>query len=587
MPDHHFLSDLLALLVASIGAAVAMRALGQSTILGYLVTGLLIGPAALGLLHGESIATLAEVGVSLLLFTIGIELSPAQLAKIRRIAVGGGSLQVGATALVFALAAGIATGRPLEAAFLGCAVALSSSAIILKTLADRGDLDAPYTSATTGVAIFQDIATLPMMVILPALALGGSGAAGGGAPGLADLALPVLAALGRAAAILAILYVASRFIVDRFLYAVARTRSPEVFILAVAALILAAAYGAALAGLSLALGAFVGGIMLAESKYSHQILADVTPFRGVFQAIFFVSIGMLIDVRWALAHLGLVAAATAAVIAGKTLVAALALAAVGVPARVATATGIVLSSIGEFSLLIVAQGHRLGAIGDDAYQLALAASFGTMALAPPLIANVRRIVDLLARALPGGLGKKLAGASDERLAAAAGALSGHVIICGFGPVGRDVAMFCLDHGVGFVAIELNPKTVKEFSEKGIRIFFGDFSNAVVLEQAGVAHARALVVAAPDTPSAVRAIRTALGLHPGLEVVARTKYRGDVEKILAAGAKEVVEEEFETALEMVARLSKGLALPRAVVAEHMAGQRLERYGLEDAAPPPPA
>jgi len=570
------LTSLFQILAFATPSALLLLRLGQSPIVGYLLAGLVIGPGGLALLPEAAVVEFSEVGVSLLLFTIGMELSLGRLSELRRIALGGGALQVVGTGAAAALGLALLTGRPLEAVYVGCAVALSSSAIVLKTLADRGDLDAPHAGPATAIAIFQDLSTLPMLVVLPALAAGGAGGAGAGAV-LADVGV----AIAKAAALLGVLYFGSLYFVDRFLYFVARLRSQEVFILAATVLILVAAWGSRLVGLPLSLGAFVAGILLAESKYASQVLADVNPMKGIFQAIFFVSIGMLLEPAYVLAHPLPVLGAVAAVIVGKALAAALALWTVGVSARVATSTGIVLAQVGEFSFVVISIGRASGVLSDEVYQLTLAASFASMAVAPPLIANVRAIVDVLARTPR--VGKGLAGGADASLAAHASGLKDHIVIGGFGPVGRDIATFLLDHGVEFVAIELNPKTVTDLQAAGISIFFGDFSNPTVLEEAGIERARAFIVAAPDIAAARRAVRIARDLNPQLMIVARTKYRTTVTPMLAAGANEVIEEEFETAIEMVARLTRVLGLSRATVADHIEGQRLERYVLQTPAP----
>lgn len=563
------LEQILIVLAASLPLAVLSRRLGQSTILGYLCTGLAIGPGGLGLIRGEEIGTLAEIGVALLLFTIGIELSFSHLGRTLAAALVGGALQIGLTIALAALAVYWGTGSFREAPYLGCAIALSSSAIILKTLADRAELDAPHASGTIAIAVVQDLATVPMLVLLPALHAGAAGPAG--------LTAPIAVALGKATLVLGGMWLTSRFLIGPVLFVVARTRSTEVFVAAVAVLVLAAAYGAAAVGLSLAIGAFCAGLLLSESEYAHQIMADVLPFKDIFQAIFFVSVGMLLEPRWVAAHGALVAAAVGAVVLGKALLAGLAARVAGFPGHVAAAIGIALAQVGEFSFVLLTLGRRAGEVSETSYQLALAASVGSMALAPPLIANVRSIVAALARVPL--LGRAVAAGAEPALARAAAALEDHVVIAGFGPVGRDVAQFLLDHGIEFVAIELNPRTVLEYKSKGIAIYFGDASSRVVLGEAGLARARALVVAMPDAVAVRRAVAIGRGLAPRAVIVARTKYRMDVESVVRAGADEVVEEEFETALEMVVRLMRALDIPRRVVAEQMAGQRLERYRME--------
>jgi len=563
MHEAEILKYVLIVLACALPFALLMRGLGQSTVAGYLVAGLVIGPGGLKLIPKESIHILAEIGVGLLLFEIGIELSIEKLVRMRRIALGGGALQVFGTTLVAALAVYALTGHLYEGIFVGCAVALSSSAIVLKTLADRDDLASPHGNAATGVAIFQDLATVPMMVVLPVL---GAGA------GLGAAALPVLIAIGKAAGLLVVLAFGSRFLIDPLLYRVGRARSPEIFVIAVIVLVIGAALGSAVAGLSLALGAFIAGLLLSESKYAHQILAEVTPFKGVFQAVFFVSIGMLLDPQWMLGHMGIVTVALVAVLVGKTIVCALALVAVGAPARVAVATGILLSQVGEFSFILIDLGRRRQLIDFDHYQLTLAASFLSMAIAPLLIANVRRVLDGLAR-LP-VVGPGIGGESKADAETEAHGLTGHLVLCGFGPIGREVEKFARKHSVPHVVIELNPKTVKEAGARGVPIFFGDFANPRVLEHAGIRQARAFVVTAPDTETVRRAIQHARTINPEILIVARARYHGQATALVKDGATDVVEEEFQTAVELVARLGLAFGFSRPIAVEDMMEQKRE-------------
>ncbi len=305
----------------------------------------------------------------------------------------------------------------------------------------------------------------------------------------------------------------------------------------------------------------------------------MTPFKGIFQATFFVSIGMLLDPAYVLRHPALVAGTALAVVAGKALIAALALRAIGLPARVAAATGVLLAQVGEFSFVLIALGRERGLLPDDHYQLLLAASFISMAVAPPLISNVRAIVDRLAR-VP-GLGRALSGdPADDRLKETSVKLAKHLVVCGFGPIGREVATFARNHALDYVTIELNPKCVEEFGLKGEPIFFGDFANPRVLEHAGIERARALVIAAPDIEATHRAVKIARSMNPGLLIVARTKYHGQAAALVAGGANEVIEEEFETAVELVARLGRAFQLSRSTCVEDMAAQheRAAREGL---------
>ncbi len=584
----------LIVLGAALPAVLLVHRLRQSTILGYLVAGLAIGPFGLGLIRPEEIDIFAEVGVALLLFTIGLEFRPSILLRTLRVTVGGGLIQIVLTAATATAALAVfggaigASGEAVtrtQAIVFGAAVALSSTAIVLKTFADRDESDASHARVAFGILILQDLATVPIIILLPALKAG----AEGGADTLLEAALSFGFAIGKAAAILAVLWLLSGVVVERLLYAAARTRSQEIFVIAVIVLLFGAAFGSTLVGLSLALGAFFGGMILSESEYSHQVLAEVLPFKACFQAIFFVSIGMLLDPVWVWEHLLAVVAAVVAIVVGKAAIAAIATRLVGTPTAVAVAAGIALAQIGEFSFVIAREASALGLMTPYLFKLTISAAVLTMAAAPPLIGVARRIADAVAPRLPVIVPRRLRrrpempGPSprteDEALRVEAGRHEGHVVIVGFGPIGRDVAAFLLDSGVPFVATELNPATVRDFRAAGVPVFFGDGTSETVLREAGVPRAKAVLVTVPDVHTSERVVEAARRLSARVLIVARTKYRAHVEAMMRRGADACVEEEFETAFEMVVRLARALDLPRRRVASVMTALRLERYARE--------
>lgn len=570
MPESlHFVRDLLVILAATVPLVILMHRLRQSPILAYLLTGIAIGPAGLKLIRPDSIEGVSEIGVIALLFTVGLEFSVSKLLRMKRYALAGGALQMALTAVPVAACALLAGTNAYEAFFLGSVIALSSTAIVLKVLSDRRETDALHAQVTLGVLVFQDLAVIPILILLRSL--------GGAETGGAAVAVAFLFAILKAVVIFVVLYVGMKVVIDRILYQVAATRSAEVFALAVIALGIGAAWASERVGLSLAFGAFLAGVILSESEYSHHMLVQILPFKDVFLAIFFVSIGMLLRPAWVFQHLGLVLPVVLGVILLKAVVGAGVARILGVTGRVAAAVGLALAQVGEFSFVLARVAYGLDLVSENLYQLALSATVLTMATAPLLIAWTRRIVSALGR-VP-GLARAVRPAAEEELEAAGKQLEGHVIICGLGPVGRDIAAFLLDSRVPFIALELNPMTVRELRASGLPTFFGDASQPIVLHEAGLDRARALVVTSPDAASTERIVRVARAASPQAKIFARTKFRADVPRMAAAGADEVIEEEFETAIEIVVRLGRTLKIPRRVVAREMADLRIERYRFE--------
>jgi CPA2 family monovalent cation:H+ antiporter-2 len=477
--------------------------------------------------------------VVLLLFTVGLELELGNVRRLGKIVWIAGPIQVAASiALVYAVAtlAGYPASHSL---FFGYLVALSSTAIVLKLLLDRRELDSPHGRMLVGILILQDLAVVPMLLSLPYLA-------GAGSSGL----VPALMAAGKTVLTAAVLFVVARVLVPRFIGALAGTRQKEIFVVAVLFLVLGSAMATSWAGLSAALGAFLAGLILSESEYGHQALADVAAFRDVFNAVFFVSVGMLFDPRVLLTNPLQVAVLLALILVWKTIAGGAAVLALGYGFRVATVVGLFLAQIGEFSFVLLRQGRAAGLITSAAYQAFLAAAIVTMIATPFLSEASHAVAHRVASRAPGRRQAQGPTASDDL-----------VVVIGFGHMGETVARVLKRAGVGFRVIDLDPDRVKRGAKRGVPIEYGDSTNDVVLRRAGIESARAAIVLLSDLRAAGQTIRHCRTSSPKLFILARTRYIAEIPGLVAAGADEVVAEEFETSLEIADRTLRHLGFPR--------------------------
>lgn len=564
MHDFGFLQDLL--IVFALGGVVVylLRSIKVPSLVGLLVAGVLVGPHGFSLVDDtKNVETLAEIGVVLLLFTIGLELSIGHLVGMWRTLILGGGAQVVLTVVFISLAAsaaGISTGS--KSIFLGCLVSLSSTAIVLALLGQRGELGTPTGRASLGILLFQDLCIVPFMLMAPFLAGKGGGAA--------DIATTVAAAVGIVGGVI----IAARRLVPAILYRVVRTRSRELFLTLLIVLCLGTAYLTSLAGLSLALGAFLAGLAISESEYSHQALAEAIPFRDAFASLFFVSIGMLMDVRQVMAAPGLIAAVVGVVVLLKLLTAGLPLLLLGHSARVAVSTGFTLAQVGEFAFVLAHTGLGLGLLSAADYQVFLAASVITMLLTPVL------------RAVGGALASRLdnekslvpwAKRAPEPTDAAA-ELSNHVVIVGYGVNGTNLARALRSADLPYVILELNPETVRRARAEGEPIEFGDSTRQAILRRAGIARARVLVIAISDAAATRATLSLAREENAHALIVVRTRYVSEVEELKNLGADDVVPEEFETSIEIFSRVLHHFDVPRNLVLDLSTHVREGMYAM---------
>ena len=520
------------------------------TIIGFLVAGMAAGPHGFGLVRDtESLELLAEIGVVLLLFTIGVEFSIKSIIRIKKAIFFGGGIQVAVTA---AIVTGIAyaSGANWEmAVFIGFLIAISSTAIVLKLMQARGEMESAHGQTALAFAIFQDIIVIPMMLSVPLLA--------GEYLEIDQQSIPL--AIGIGVAVIVFMFVAARWGVPALLHQVVRTRDKELFLLTVVMICFVVALITSSLGLSLALGAFVAGLIISESEYSHHALGNILPFRDVFLSFFFVSIGMLFNIATVLENPLFVIGATIAVLVGKALIAGLASFSLGRSFHTSVIAGLGVSQVGEFSFILAVLGLNAGVITSDIYQIFLAISIFTMGATPFLLNAAPNLARRITARFPSL-------ASDDEAKQTTDALKDHIIIVGYGVNGRNLATAAKDGGIPYTVLEMNPDTVRDEREKGIPIAFGDATQPMVLEDAGIKRARALVVVISDASATRRITEAARSLCRTVHIVVRTRFVTEVEPLLQLGADEVVPEEFETSVEIFTRVLHFYHVPERDISE---------------------
>jgi CPA2 family monovalent cation:H+ antiporter-2 len=504
------------------------------------LAGALIGPNALGLVKDvHRVEVLAEVGVVLLLFGIGLELSLDRMRRLWRIVVFGGTLQVGVT---IAAVSGIALllGLPLgSAVFLGCVIAVSSTAIVLRGLRIRGEIDAPHGRLTLGILVFQDLCVVPMILIIPILA-GTSG------PSVENL-LPIAKAIG----VLVVVLIASRFVSARVLDVIARTRQRDLFVLSVFVICLGTAWVLSRVGMPLALGAFLAGLVVAGSEYRHQALSDLIPFREVLTSLFFVTVGMFLDPLLLGRSIGPIVSLLVAIVLGKFLIVGVVAALMQLPIRAAVLAATALAQVGEFSFVLMSTARGSGLLEDTfmgslsmAVILSMLVTPIAIAAGPHVAAGVGRL-----RVLTRLLEVRSAEETPEEFHT----MSGHVIVAGYGLTGQELARSLEDLGMLYLIVDLNPENVRQAIQHVMPAYFGDITSPEVLEHLGAARARELAIAINDPGAAERAIKAARQTAPDLFILVRTPYAADIEGLLKAGANEVVSAEIEASAEFASRV----------------------------------
>lgn len=559
---HHQLLNLLVLLLGAIVAVAAAQRLRFSPVVGYLAAGVAVGPFALGLVSEvEDARALGEYGVIFLLFTIGLDLPLRRLRAMWRYIFGLGLAQVAATsALAGAIAAGFGFGW--EAAFvIGGAVAFSSTAAVLQLLAERRELSTRFGRVALGVLLFQDLAVVPLLAVLPLL----------GAETEA-LAWAVALAAAKGFVALAAVLALGRLVLRPIYRHLANERNAELLTATNLLVALGAGWATAQLGLSMALGAFLAGLLLAETEFRHQVEADMQPFRGLLLGLFFMTVGMTIDLPLAVAKAPVVLGLAAALLAGKSVLIALLALAFGVDRAQALRLGLTLAQVGEFAFVVITLASARGTLPAGATPVLLAAVAISIAATPLLASLGRRAAERLRR--PDA-------PETQRMAEDDNGLEEHVIVAGFGRIGQMVARLLDEHDVPWIAVDANMALVTERRAQGAPVYFGDASRGEVLRAAGAPLARAAVITLDDAGGAERIVEALRRAHPGLSIVARSRDAEHARRLELAGATDVILEALEPGLQMAAA-----ALAAQGLAAEVIEQSVARIRHEAARPSPP-
>ena len=558
--DIPLLPDIVAIFCLSIGVLLVCHQIKIPPIVGFLLTGVLCGPTALGLVQNpHAVELLAEIGVVLLLFSIGLEMSGEELMRLKRPVFVGGTAQVVLTIGAF-MGLGVLIGQTWQESMMyGFLASLSSTAIVLSRLQQKAQSESPQGRLDFSVLIFQDIAVVPMMLAIPILAGEGDTDIGG-----------MLISAGRTLVILVGGWLLARHVVPRVMQLVLRTRSKELMLMTVLGLCFAIARGTASLGLSLALGAFLAGLLLSGSEYSLNVLEGILPFKDVFTSLFFISVGMLLDVDFLVHHLDKVFLFAALLILLKSVLSLPPMLLVGYPLRVSILAAMSLAQIGEFSFVLASSAVNGGLMDDDAYQMFLAASIVTMILTPTVMEAAPKVASFVSRYLHLPIDEEAAAQKDE-------SLKDHLIIVGFGVGGKHLARTAREAGIPYVILEMNPDTVSRYGGKE-PIHGGDASKPLVLEHFGIKNARVIAVVISD-PSAVRAITAvARKLNPKVHIVVRTRFLGEVDALRRLGANDVIPEDFETSIEVFSRVLGYYLVPRQTIERFVNSIRHEYYNM---------
>ena len=557
----------LLLLAAVVVGVVAFRLLQLPPLLGYLAVGIAIGPHAFGLVPDtKDTRYLAEFGVVFLMFSIGLEFSLTRLRSMRRLVLGLGGAQVGLTILLTFGAgwfSGSYFGIGLAGAFaLGGALAMSSTAIVMKMLAERVQLDTEHGKRIVGVLLFQDLAVVPLLVIVPALGSGGT-----------DLAWTLSVAMAKAAVLLTVLLVGGRRVVRWWFHTVAQRKSHELFTLNMLLVTLGLAWMTEEAGLSLALGAFVAGMLISETEFRHQVEEDIKPFRDVLLGLFFVTIGMLLNVRIVVDNFGWVMLALIGPVGFKFGLIVLLVRVFGATPGTAIRSGLALATAGEFGFVLLGQAGLHGLLEPLVMQIVLASMLLSMLAAPLLLQHSDKIAMRLSSSE--WLHKSL---EIAQIAQTSIAVDKHVVICGFGRSGQHLGKMLEQEGITYVALDVDPDLVRQAAAAGESVVYGDAARRETLVAAGISRASALAITYADTPSSLKILHHVRELKPDIAVIVRTQDDHDLERLLAAGATEVVPEVLEGSLMLGSHALVLLGIPLSRVVKRVREARDQRYQL---------
>lgn len=553
------IQDLTILLLVSLPITILFHRFHLPTVVGFLVAGMLIGPNGLALISElHSVEQLAEIGVILLLFIIGLEFSLGQMLKNFWRILGAGGLQLGLTALV-CLALFEAFGFPTnQGVALGLLVALSSTAIVLDMIGKRVEMDTLHGRTCVGILLFQDVCVVPLMMAIPLLAQAG------------DISgWSFLWTFVKAIAAVAVVFFTAKMIFPLALSKIVQTGSRELMSLFVIFIILGTAWVSHQIGLTLAMGAFIAGLIVSETEYNHQIILDILPLKEYFVSIFFTSVGMLMQADMFFANPLLYLGLAAGVILLKTGMTFAASALAGNAPRISFIVGLRLAQIGEFSFILAALAREVTLFPPDLHQQFLIVSILTMLVAPVLIQTSSGFSLWLFR---GGL------AADTGSQTKSSSLADHVVIVGYDTVGQNLSKVLKEVRIAFTVVDLDGEQIKRALKEDCMVFYGDATQRSTLNRAGIRQAKTLVVSVPDQKAMAEVIRLARQLNPNLHILAKTRFPSEVDSLIKAGADLVIPAEFETSIEMFSRVLREYGLPQNVIEQQVELMRLEGYRM---------
>ena len=561
MPGHAPLAELVLTYAIALALILVLSRIRIPPIVSFIIAGAVAGPAGIGIVKTQDdVEMLAEMGIVLLLFTVGLEFSLTEIRRIWRKVLIGGTLQVALTAvvilaLVVAFFGSVSTWR--LGLFAGLFVALSSTAIVLQELGTLNQLDSPHGRLVVGVMLFQDLCIVGLLLLVPILS------------GMTPLSA-VPGVLAKAAAAIGAVALVSKFVLPILFRLVGRSGRREAFPLAVILASIGTAWASSLLGISMALGAFLGGLVLAESEYSHQAYAEIRPLRDILAGLFFISLGMLVDPGVLLTQFPIVIAIALLLVVVKASVATVAFVAAGTTMRVAATAGLDIAQVGEFSFILGRSGREVGLLSGEYWQLLLAASIATMVVTPAVLAVAPRIGSWMALKFRYG--------STEEDSSLPGHMSDHVVILGFGMGGQLLARALQQLSTPYVVLDLNGATVRRARRDGEAIFYGDATNEDALRAAGVERAKAVVGVLSDPYAAARAVTAIRSINAVSPIILRTRYKSEAESVMRHGATVAVSEEMEASLEVLAQTFARLDVPGNVIDVLLDSYRRESMGM---------
>jgi len=563
--QHTILQEIVILLAVSVIAVAAFRRLNLPPILAYLFVGVLVGPHGWGwIADTEGTRFIAEFGVVFLLFTLGLEFSLPQLVAMRRDVFGLGGTQVVLTMLVIGVTAWLLGTSGEAAIVIGGALALSSTAIVIKQLSEQIELNSRHGRLSVAILLFQDLAVVPLLIVVPVLA----------GQGETSLTMELGLALAKGVVVLAAMLAIGHWLLRPIFHEIARSHSSELFTLAVLLFALSAAWTTHLSGLSLALGAFLAGMMLGETEFRHQVEADIRPFRDVLLGLFFITVGMLLDIHALPGVIHWVLLVLVGLIVLKILLITLLCAGIGHEKGVALRTGITLAQGGEFGFALLSLAFGDGIISETDSQIVLAAIILSMALTPALIRYNGHVAKFVFASTYGSDRQK----AQAEIDAANKNLKDHVLICGFGRIGQNIARFLEQENFRYTALDLDPVRVREARAAGQNVNYGDSTHREILEAAGLMRAKVLVLSFDDNRATEKILQQAKQLRPDIPVLVRTRDDSSLDNLLASGATEVVPETLEASLMLSSYVLMLLNVPVKRIVKHVQDVRTNRYKI---------